>query len=125
MLLLSTFLKICLILKINAQAMEKEHQEIVTNLERGHKESISKLRNQNQELVTRMKGEKEESAKTIRLLEERLTNKVPLFQSRPFLNLSLIVFFFNSRSHSSRSFISPLKPKTGQDAGTGQKFGPG
>ena len=84
---------------IYAQAMEKDHQEIVTKLERVEEETISKMRDQHQntvatmknqhqdmvakmavkhqEVVTRMEEENEESVATIRLLEERLANKVP------------------------------------------------
>ena len=86
---------------IYAQAMEKDHQEIVTKLERVEEGTISKMRDQHQntvatmknqhqdmvakmavkhqEVVTRMEEENEESVATIRLLEERLANKVPLF----------------------------------------------
>ena len=96
---------------IYAQAMEKDHQEIVTKLERVEEETISKMRDQHQntvatmknqhqdmvakmknqhqdmvakmavkhqEVVTRMEEENEESVATIRLLEERLANKVLL-----------------------------------------------
>ena len=75
--------------------MEKDHQEIVTKLERGQKETISKMDNQHQDMVAKMENqhqdlvgkmavkhqeleeEKEEFVTTIRLLEERLANKVP------------------------------------------------
>ena len=92
----------------NVQAMEKGHQEIVTKLERVEEETISKMRNQHQNTVATMKNqhqdmvakmenqhqdlmgkmavkhqeleeEKEEFVTTIRLLEERLANKVPFF----------------------------------------------
>ena len=93
---------------IYAQAMEKDHQEIVTKLERVEEETISKMRDQHQNTVATMKNqhqdmvakmenqhqdlvgkmavkhqeleeEKEEFVTTIRLLEERLANKVPFF----------------------------------------------
>ena len=59
--------------------MKNQHQDMVAKMEHQHQDLVGKMAVKHQELVTRMEEENEESVATIRLLEERLANKVPLF----------------------------------------------
>ena len=73
--------------------MKNQHQDMVAKMKNQHQDMVAKMESQHQDLVGKMavkhqeiEEEKEEIVTTIRLLEERLANKVPLF----FGTLSLI-----------------------------------
>ena len=60
----------------HAQAMEKEHHEVVTKLERGQKETISKMRNQHQNTVATMKNQHQEMVSKMENQHQDLVEKV-------------------------------------------------
>ena len=58
---------------------------MMVKMEKQHQELVDKMAVEHQEVVSRMGEEKEEAAKNIRLLEEKLANKV-------FPNFNIFVF---------------------------------
>ena len=58
--------------------MKNQHQEMVSKMENQHQDLVEKMAVKHREVVIKLEEEKEESVTTIRLLEERLANKVLL-----------------------------------------------